>query len=322
MKSVTIVGATGLVGRTVLSILEERSYPVQRLNLFASDRAKGVTLDFRGEPVPVTPLAEWSGDDSQIAFFCAGGEVSINFAQRFATNGTLVIDNSSTFRMDPNVPLIVPEVNRHEIPNAKGIIANPNCSTIQLVVALAPLHRHFGVRRAVVSTYQSVSGKGFKGVKELESQRTGSGEPHVFPYRIEDNLIPFIDEIGEDGYCLEETKLMRETKKILHDDGLAITATSVRVPVSYCHSESVNLEFETDIDLHKLEEILQQSPGVKYCGSSFIPSPLDAVGTDSVWVGRLRRDPSRKNSVNLWIVSDNVRKGAALNAVQIAEASE
>lgn len=322
MKSIAIVGATGLVGRTILKILEEREYPVEKLSLFASGRSKGMTLDFRGEPISVEPLSEHSGQDLAIAFFSAGSVVSRGSVPRFVTGGALVIDNSNAFRMEENVPLVVPEVNREEILKANGIIANPNCSTIQLVIVLAPLHRHFRLRRVVVSTYQSVSGKGFKGVRELRSQQEGTGKADFFPRKIADNLIPFIDEVGDNGYCLEETKLMRETKKILNTEDLRITATTVRVPISNCHSESVNLEFDSEIDLGEVERVLGSSPSIRYCRGSEIPSPLDAVGSDEVWVGRLRRDASRPNSLNLWIVADNLRKGAALNAVQIAEAVE
>lgn len=322
MKSIAIVGATGLVGRTILKILEERRYPVKKLKLFASDRSKGMTLNFQGESIWVESLNKYLDEDLQIAFFSAGSAVSRDLVPKFVTKGALVIDNSNAFRMETNVPLVVPEVNPEELTKASGIIANPNCSTIQLVVVLAPLHRRFRLRRVVVSTYQSVSGKGFKGVKELRSQLKDTGETNIFPRRIADNLIPFIDAIAQDGYCLEEIKLIRETQKILNDKNLRITATTVRVPIPHCHSESVNVEFATEIDLVELERILECSPGIKYCKASPIPSPLDAVGSDDVWVGRLRMDSSQPNSVNLWIVADNLRKGAALNAVQIAEALE
>ena len=320
MKSIGVVGATGVVGRTIVQILEEREFPVSRLFLFASAKSKGTTLDFRGEPVSVRTLGDSPDDALEIAFFAAGSAVSRKIVPDFVKRGTTVIDNSNAFRMEPDVPLVVPEVNREDIiGGASRIIANPNCSTIQLVVVLAPLHRHFRLKRAIVSTYQSVSGKGFKGVRELRSQQGGAEEASVFPQRIADNLIPFIDEIAGDGYCLEETKLMRETRKILKDETFHITATAVRVPIPHCHSESVNLEFDSDVRLAEVEEVLGSSAGVEYCGNSRIPSPADVVGTDAVWVGRLRRDRSQRNSLNLWIVADNLRKGAALNAVQIAE---
>jgi aspartate-semialdehyde dehydrogenase len=321
VKSIAIVGATGLVGRTILKLLEEREYPVGRLSLFASKKSAGMLLQFRGEQIPVQPLNEHSGRDVTIAFFSAGGAVSRDSVPQFVAEGGLVIDNSSAFRMEPDVPLVVPEVNPEEIRKAHGIVSNPNCSTIQLVVVLAPLHRRFRLQRVVVSTYQSVSGKGFKGVRELRSQQEGRGKAAVFPRKIADNLVPLIDEAGHDGYCLEEIKLMRETKKILNADDLRITATAVRVPIPYCHSESVNLEFASEIDCTRAETVLENSPGIRYCPGSEIPSPLDAVGSDDVWVGRLRQDESQRNSLNLWIVADNVRKGAALNAVQIAEAA-
>jgi len=322
MKSIAIVGATGLVGRTILKLLEEREYPVQRLSLFASEKSVGMSLNFRGKQVPVQPLNEHSSRDVSIAFFSAGSVVSRDSVPQFVAEGGLVIDNSSAFRMQPDVPLVVPEVNAEEIRKGHGVVSNPNCSTIQLVVVLAPLHRRFRLQRVVVSTYQSVSGKGFKGIRELRSQQEGRRETAVFPRKIADNLIPLIDEVGHDGYCLEEIKLMRETKKILNAEDLRITATAVRVPIPYCHSESVNLEFATEIDCAQIEKVLESSPGIRYCPGSEIPSPLDAVGSDDVWVGRLRADRSQRNSFNLWIVADNVRKGAALNAVQIAEAAE
>ncbi len=319
MKSVAIVGATGLVGRTILKILEERDYPVKKLRLYASERSKQTVLDFRGGSIPVELLSDHSNKNVEIAFFSAGGTISRDFVPQFVAEGAMAIDNSSAFRMEPNVPLVVPEVNPEEMAKANGIAANPNCSTIQLVVVLAPLHRRFQLRRVVVSTYQSVSGRGFKGIRELRTQQEGARQTSIFPLKIADNLVPFIGKIGHDGYCLEEIKLMRETRKILNEEGLSITATAVRVPISHCHSESVNLQFGSEITLAEAEEILENSPGVRLCRATQFPSPFDAVGSDEVWVGRLRRDSSQPNSLNLWIVADNLRKGAALNAVQIAE---
>jgi aspartate-semialdehyde dehydrogenase len=322
MRAAAIVGATGLVGRTILKLLEERDFPVKHLSLYASGRTDGRELEFRGKRLRVESLGEGVHPGVELAFFSAGSGVSREVVPGVVDKGAMVIDNSSAFRMDGEVPLVVPEVNPERIAQADGLIANPNCSTIQLVVVLAPLRRRFGLERVVVSTYQSVSGRGFKGITELEIESEDGVERAVFPRAITDNLIPLIGETGENGYCTEETKLMLETRKILGDDRLRVCATAVRVPIRYCHSESVNLELGEPADLTAVKRVLRSSPSVRYCEGDEVPTPRDVVGSDDVWVGRLRSDPSRQNCINMWIVADNVRKGAALNAVQIAEMVE
>lgn len=319
MYNVAIVGATGNVGRKFLEILEERNFPVKELYLFASKRSAGKTLKFKGEDVLVEELCEANIENKKIDFalFSAGGSVSLEFAPIFAKHGAVVIDNSSAWRMDKEVPLVVPEVNPEDVKWHKGIIANPNCSTIQAMVALKPLYDKYGIKRIVYSTYQAVSGAGIQGILDLQE-----GTTKKFPYPILGNVIPHIDVFLDNGYTKEEIKMIEETKKILHDDTLRITATTVRVPVLNSHSESINVELNSEFELENVIDLFNNSKGIivhddvenlKY------PTPLELSGKDEVFVGRIRRDFSLDNGLNLWVVADNIRKGAALNAIQIAE---
>ncbi|MCB0815814.1 MAG: aspartate-semialdehyde dehydrogenase [Flavobacteriales bacterium] len=324
---VAVVGATGMVGGVMLRVLEERGFPVTELLPVASERSVGSTVRFQGEDHTIIGMADAVERRPTLALFSAGGAVSLEWAPQFAAVGTVVIDNSSAWRMDPDKPLVVPEVNgsvlsSEELSTAKGcIIANPNCSTIQLVMVLAPLHRAFGVERVVVSTYQSVTGTGAKAVRQLENERAGISGTKAYPYAIDRNVIPRCDVFLENGYTKEEMKLVQETRKIL-DPAIRVTATAVRVPVTGGHSEAVNIQFGRDFDLEQVRELLQQAPGVVLCddpAQDHYPMPLLARGKDEVFVGRIRRDESQPNTLNLWIVADNLRKGAATNAVQIAE---
>ncbi|RMG91045.1 MAG: aspartate-semialdehyde dehydrogenase [Zetaproteobacteria bacterium] len=326
--NVVVVGATGAVGRTMLEILEERSFPVADLAPVASSRSAGSRIEFNNKEYVVQDLEHFNPEGWDIALFSAGGGTSLAHAPRFADAGCYVIDNSSAWRMDPDVALIVPEVNPDALEMARHnrIIANPNCSTIQMVVALKPLHDVVPIRRVVVSTYQAVSGAGGKGMDELARQTADllnarQAESDVFPARIAFNVIPHIDVFMDDGYTKEERKMMDETRKIL-DPNIAVTATTVRVPVFYGHSESINVTFEAPLPAAKAREILAEAEGICVVddpqGEDY-PMPSEAAGTDYVWVGRLRDDPSHPNSLQMWVVADNVRKGAALNAVQIAE---
>ena len=319
MYNVAIVGATGNVGRKFLEILEERNFPVKELYLFASKRSAGKTLKFKGEDVLVEELCEANIENKKIDFalFSAGGSVSLEFAPIFAKHGAVVIDNNSAWRMDKEVPLVVPEVNPEDVKWHKGIIANPNCSTIQAMVALKPLYDKYGIKRIVYSTYQAVSGAGIQGILDLQE-----GTTKKFPYPILGNVIPHIDVFLDNGYTKEEIKMIEETKKILHDDNLRITATTVRVPVLNAHSESINVELNSEFELENVIDLFNSSKGIivhddvenlKY------PTPLELSGKDEVFVGRIRRDFSLDNGLNLWVVADNIRKGAALNAIQIAE---
>lgn len=319
MYNVAIVGATGNVGRKFLEILEERNFPVKELYLFASKRSAGKTLKFKGEDVLVEELCEANIENKKIDFalFSAGGSVSLEFAPIFAKHGAVVIDNSSAWRMDKEVPLVVPEVNPEDVKWHKGIIANPNCSTIQAMVALKPLYDKYGIKRIVYSTYQAVSGAGIQGILDLQE-----GTTKKFPYPILGNVIPHIDVFLDNGYTKEEIKMIEETKKILHDDNLRITATTVRVPVLNAHSESINVELNSEFELQNVIDLFNSSKGIivhddvenlKY------PTPLELSGKDEVFIGRIRRDFSLDNGLNLWVVADNIRKGAALNAIQIAE---
>lgn len=319
MYNVAIVGATGNVGRKFLEILEERNFPVKELYLFASKRSAGKTLKFKGEDVLVEELCEGNIENKKIDFalFSAGGSVSLEFAPIFAKHGAVVIDNSSAWRMDKEVPLVVPEVNPEDVKWHKGIIANPNCSTIQAMVALKPLYDKYGIKRIVYSTYQAVSGAGIQGILDLQE-----GTTKKFPYPILGNVIPHIDVFLDNGYTKEEIKMIEETKKILHDDNLRITATTVRVPVLNAHSESINVELNSEFELENVVDLFNNSKGIivhddvenlKY------PTPLELSGKDEVFVGRIRRDFSLDNGLNLWVVADNIRKGAALNAIQITE---
>ena len=319
---VAVVGATGLVGGVMLKVLEERRFPVEMLMPVASERSAGKKVRFSGQLVTVITLSEAVALKPDIALFSAGGETSLQWAKKFTSAGTLVIDNSSAWRMDPDVPLVVPEVNGKVISPGHRLIANPNCSTIQLVMALAPLYREYGIRRVVVSTYQSVTGTGVKAVRQLEDERQGISGEKAYSYIIDKNCIPQCDVFLPNGYTKEEMKLVNETKKILEDDSLAVTATAVRVPVVGGHSEAVNIELMRDFDLEDLRSLLGRSPGVIVLddpANSRYPMPAMAEHRDEVFVGRIRRDESAENSLNMWIVADNLRKGAATNAVQIAE---
>lgn len=321
--NIAVVGATGMVGRTFLKVLEERNFPFDNLYCYASKRSAGGTVTCKGKTYVVEELTEESFDrDIQIALFSAGGDTSKKFAPIAASKGVIVVDNSSAWRMDPDVPLVVPEVNPEAILNHKNIIANPNCSTIQAVVALKPLHDAYGIKRIVYSTYQAVSGSGVKGITDLEEGLKGNHLMGCYPHPIAGNCIPQIDVFTENGYTKEEMKMILETQKIMGDDSLRITATTVRVPIFVSHSESINVEFNKPFELAELKAILSNSPGLIVKDdpeNSIYPLAADAAGTDEVYVGRIRRDFSLDSGVNLWVVADNVRKGAASNAIQIAE---
>ncbi len=321
--NIAIVGATGMVGRTFLKVLEERNFPYDKLYAFSSAKSAGTKIKCKGVEYTVEELTENSFDrDIDIALFSAGGEVSKKFAPIAASKGVIVVDNSSAWRMDEEVPLVVPEVNPEAIKEHKGIIANPNCSTIQAVVALKPLHDKYKIKRIVYSTYQAVSGSGVKGVQDLEEGLKGNSLTKAYPHPIANNCLPHIDVFLDNGYTKEEMKMVNETKKILNDYDLKITATTVRVPVFDCHSESVNLEFEKSFELNDVIELLSESPGIivqDNPNENLYPMATKAKGTDEVYVGRIRRDFSVENGLNLWIVADNIRKGAATNTVQIAE---
>lgn len=321
--NIAIVGATGLVGSTFLKVLEERKFPFENLTLLASAKSAGSTIHYQGKDYVVQELTEQSFDQPiDIALFSAGGSTSEKFAPIAASKGVLVIDNSSAWRMDPTVPLVVPEVNPQDISWNKGIISNPNCSTIQAVVALKPLHDRYGIKRIVYSTYQAVSGTGLKGIRDLEEGLAGNDLRMAYPHPIAGNCLPQIDVFLENGYTKEEMKMVEETKKILGDNSLAITATTVRVPVFSSHSESINVEFVKPFELEELVTVLRNAPGIVIQddpANSVYPLAREAAGKDEVFVGRIRRDFSVENGVNLWVVADNIRKGAATNAVQIAE---
>ena len=319
---VAVVGATGLVGTTLLKILEERSFPVTELLPVASERSVGKTVKFRGEEIAVINAEEAIFRKPSLALFSAGGATSLELSPRFAEAGCRVVDNSSAWRMNPAHKLIVPEVNGDALTPEDFIIANPNCSTIQMVMVLHPLHRRWRVRRVVVSTYQSVTGTGQKAVDELLDQRAGGAGAGVYPHPIDMNLLPHIDVFGPDGYTKEEQKMMNETRKIMRDDSIRVAATCVRVPVMGGHSESVNVELGKPFSLEDVREELTRMPGVSVMDNpseNLYPMPLGAAGKDEVFVGRLRLDQSAENGLACWIVSDNLRKGAATNAVQIAE---
>ncbi|OIO60141.1 MAG: aspartate-semialdehyde dehydrogenase [Alphaproteobacteria bacterium CG_4_10_14_0_2_um_filter_63_37] len=328
LVDIAVLGATGAVGETVFRILEERNFPVGKLYPLASSRSAGGEITFRNEEITVLDAAEFDWSQVKVAIFSAGGSVSAEYAPKAAAAGCTVIDNTSHFRMDPDVPLVVPEVNPEQIFNApRGIIANPNCSTIQMVVALKPLHDVNPIRRIVVSTYQATSGAGRSAMDELFEQTRAlyTGEemkPKKFPKRIAFNCIPQIDSFLEDGYTKEEVKMMEETRKIMGTQAIRVTATTVRVPVFYGHAESVNVEFERPFDPNEARAVLSAADGVVVMDApqmGLYPTQADCGGTDPVYVGRLRNDPSHENCLNMWIVADNLRKGAALNAVQIAE---
>lgn len=317
-----LVGATGLVGRTAIKVLEEKNLPISEYVFFASKRSAGSIMELLGQDYVVRELNEHSFDEGfDFAIFSAGGDVSRKFAPIAASKGCIVIDNSSTFRMDKNVPLVVPEVNSEDLKSNSGIIANPNCSTIQAVVALKPLDVKYGIKRIVYSTYQAVSGAGQKGVQDLQDTLNGL-EPKKFPHPIANNCLPHIDVFTDSGYTKEELKMINETRKILHKPDLRVTATCVRVPVMNSHSESINVEFENDFDLEELKEVLKNSPGIILMDNpaeNIYPLATRATGSDEVYIGRIRIDDSVPFGVNIWVVSDNARKGAASNAIQIME---
>jgi aspartate-semialdehyde dehydrogenase len=317
-----VVGATGMVGQTMIKVLEERNFPVTQLIPAASERSVGKEVIFRGKAVKVVSVLDAVGARPEFAIFSAGASTSKDWAPEFAKNGTVVIDNSSFWRMDKNVPLIVPEINSHVLKKGDRIIANPNCSTIQMVMALAPLHRKYRIRRLVVSTYQSVTGTGVKAVQQMENERQGIKGEMAYAHPIDKNCFPHGGSFQPDGYTTEEQKLIDETRKILEDQTIQVTATVVRIPVVGGHSEAVNIEFERDFDLNEVRKLLTGFPGVVIYdnpSANEYPMPLMAHNRDEVFVGRIRRDLSREKCLNMWIVSDNIRKGAATNAVQIAE---
>jgi aspartate-semialdehyde dehydrogenase len=327
--AVAVAGATGAVGLEMIKTLEQRKFPVGSVKLLASERSVGKELRFNGKPVKVEKLTKDSFKGIQIALFSAGASRSLEFAPAAAVSGAVVVDNSSAFRMDPEIPLVVPEVNPHAIAQYKkrGIIANPNCSTIQMVVALKPIHDAARIKRIVVSTYQAVSGTGLKAINELLTQTRAilasqEIQKKVYPHQIAFNCLPHIDSFLDNGYTKEEMKMVNETRKIMEDPTIRVTATTVRVPVVYSHSESVNIETEKKITPKEVRELLSKAPGVKVVDNPALneyPLAIHAAGRDETFVGRIREDESIPNGINLWVVSDNVRKGAALNAVQIAE---
>lgn len=327
--NVVVAGATGAVGNQMISCLEERDFPVKSIKLLASHRSAGRKLRFKGDEIVVEELKEDSFKGFDIALFSAGGETSKKFAPYAAKDGCVVIDNSSAWRMDPDIPLIVPEVNPHALAGYKNkmIIANPNCSTIQMVVALNPIHKKYGIKRVVVSTYQAVSGTGKKAIDELFDQTRAminflDYKKNVYPHRIAFNCLPHIDVFLDNDYTKEEMKMVNETRKILEDNTIGITATAVRVPVFYSHSESINIETRSRISVDEVKSLLEKAQGIQVVddpAKNIYPLAIDAAGKDVTLVGRIRKDESIENGINIWVVSDNIRKGAATNAVQIAE---
>lgn len=318
---VAVVGATGMVGEVMLKVLRERNFPVTEIIPVASEKSIGKQIEFGGNMYTVISMQDAVNSKPDIAIFSAGGETSLEWAPKFAEVGTTVIDNSSAWRMDPDKKLIVPEINGHELTKTDKIIANPNCSTIQLVMTLAPLHKAYGVKRVIVSTYQSITGTGVKAVQQLENERAGISGEMAYHYPIDKNCIPQCDSFVDNGYTKEEMKLTNETKKIL-DPSIRVTATAVRVPVVGGHSEAVNIEFENEFDLSEVRKLLHETEGItlKDDPTTFsYPMPRFAEAQNDVFVGRIRRDETQDKSLNLWIVADNLRKGAATNAVQIAE---
>jgi len=319
---VAVVGATGLVGSKMLQVLEERNFPVTELIPVASEKSIGKEIMFKGKPCTVVGFADAIALKPAIALFSAGGSTSLSLAPQFADAGITVIDNSSAWRMDPTKKLVVPEVNGDVLTKEDKIIANPNCSTIQMVLVLQPLHKHYGIKRVVVSTYQSVTGTGVKAVNQLMNERKGVQGEMAYKYPIDLNVIPQIDVFLENGYTKEEMKMVNETKKIMGDNSIRVTATTVRIPVMGGHSESINIEFERDFDLEEVRSILAAAPGVVVQddpANALYPMPMHAHDKDETFVGRIRRDESQPNTLNCWVVSDNLRKGAATNAIQIAE---
>lgn len=319
---IAVVGATGMVGTVMLRVLEERNLPISELIPVASERSAGKKLSYKGKDYTVVTLADAVKMQPDIALFSAGGATSLEWAPRFAEVGTTVIDNSSAWRMEPDKKLIVPEINGDILTTDDKIIANPNCSTIQLVMVLAPLHKKYKMKRVVVSTYQSVSGTGVKAVQQLDNEEAGIDGEMAYPYKIGRNALPHCDVFMENGYTKEEMKLVKEPKKILNDQSFSVTATAVRIPTAGGHSEAVNVQFENDFDLAEVRQLLNKTSGVTVqddVANNIYPMPLTAHDKDEVFVGRIRRDESQENTLNLWIVADNLRKGAATNAVQIAE---
>ncbi len=319
---VAVVGATGLVGGMMLKVLEERNFPVTELIPVASEKSVGKEVIFKGKSYKVYGMAEAVKMRPDVALFSAGGTTSLEWAPKFAEAGSTVIDNSSAWRMDPQKKLVVPEINGDALTAADKIIANPNCSTIQMVMVLSPLHKKFRIKRIIVSTYQAVSGTGKKGVDQMMNERKGIDGAKAYPHPIDLNVIPQVDIFIDNNYTKEEMKMVNETRKILRDDSLRITATCVRVPVIAGHSESVNVEFENDFSVAEVKNILSSAPGVRVVDDvrkGLYPLPIHAAGSDDSFVGRIRRDESHPLALNMWIVSDNLRKGAATNAVQIAE---
>ena len=319
---VAVVGATGMVGEIMLQVLAERNFPVTELIPVASEKSVGKEIEWKGNTYKVVGLQTAVDMKPEIALFSAGGETSLEWAPKFAAVGTTVIDNSSAWRMDATKKLVVPEINASVLTKEDKIIANPNCSTIQMVMALAPLHAKYDIKRIVVSTYQSITGTGVKAVRQLENEYAGIQDEMAYKYPIHRNAIPQCDSFEENGYTKEEMKLVRETQKILNDNTIAVTATAIRIPVVGGHSEAVNVQFENDFDVNEVRQILSNTPGVTVqdnLETFTYPMPIYAQGKDDVFVGRIRRDESQPNTINMWIVADNLRKGAATNTIQIAE---
>ena len=319
---VAVVGATGMVGEIMLQVLAERNFPVTELIPVASEKSVGKEIEWKGNTYKVVGLQTAVDMKPEIALFSAGGETSLEWAPKFAAAGTTVIDNSSAWRMDATKKLVVPEINANVLTKEDKIIANPNCSTIQMVMALAPLHAKYDIKRIVVSTYQSITGTGVKAVRQLENEYAGIQDEMAYKYPIHRNAIPQCDSFEENGYTKEEMKLVRETQKILNDKTIAVTATAIRIPVVGGHSEAVNIQFENDFDVNEVRQILHNTPGVTVqdnLDTYTYPMPIYAQGKDDVFVGRIRRDESQPNTLNMWIVADNLRKGAATNTIQIAQ---
>tara|TARA_B100001559_G_scaffold320508_1_gene332920 strand:+ start:576 stop:1565 length:990 start_codon:yes stop_codon:yes gene_type:complete len=319
---VAVVGVTGVVGTVLLKLLEERGFPVSEIIPVASEKSVGNKIMFKGQDYKIVSLGDAVNMKPDIALFSAGGSISLEWAPKFAKEGTRVVDNSSAWRMDSTKKLIVSEVNSKVLTKEDFIIANPNCSTMQMLVVLAPLHKKYKIKRLVISTYQSVSGTGKNAIDQLEGERNDVNSSKVYPYSIDQNLLPHCDVFEKDGYTKEENKLINETRKILNDNSIQITSTAVRVPIEICHGESVNIEFEKDFEIEDIFEILSDSPGLVVeddPDNNKYPMPINSANKDEVFVGRIRRDFSIKSGINLWIVADNLRKGAATNTIQIAE---
>lgn len=319
---VAVVGVTGVVGTVLLKLLEEREFPVSEIIPVASEKSVGNKIMFKGQDYKIVSLDDAVNMKPDIALFSAGGSISLEWAPKFAKEGTRVVDNSSAWRMDSTKKLIVSEVNSKVLTKEDFIIANPNCSTMQMLVVLAPLHKKYKIKRLVISTYQSVSGTGKNAIDQLEGERNDVNSSKVYPYSIDQNLLPHCDVFEKDGYTKEENKLINETRKILNDNSIQITSTAVRVPIEICHGESVNIEFEKDFEIEDIFEILSNSPGLVVeddPDNNKYPMPINSANKDEVFVGRIRRDFSIKSGINLWIVADNLRKGAATNTIQIAE---